>query len=290
MKITVFTPTYNRGDLLPILYNSLVEQTYKDFEWVIVDDGSTDTTEAIVKDWLVENIIKINYYKQKNGGKHRAINKGVDLAKGELFFIVDSDDYLPTTALKIVNEKYKEAKGKYEIAGVAGRRMFKDENIVGSNNFKEILTNSIDIRYKYNVTGDLVEVFEVEVLKQYPFPEFDNEKFCPEATIWNRIAVAHNLYFFNEGIYVTEYIAGGLTANIVKIRMQSPQGAMLCYSELEKHTIPFLQKIKANTNFWRFSFNSNFGFFKRLKMVSSYLSVFGIPIGFIMYLKDKKSI
>ena len=92
--ITIFTPTYNRAYTLPKLYESLKIQTNQNFDWVIVDDGSTDDTEVLIKSFIDEGIIKITYIKQKNQGKHIAINTGVTLAKGDFFIVIDSDDYL----------------------------------------------------------------------------------------------------------------------------------------------------------------------------------------------------
>ena len=93
--ITVFTPTYNRKSFLPNLYHSLCSQTFRNFEWLIVDDGSTDCTEILIQEFQQSKEINIRYYKQPNGGKHRAFNVAVDMAKGEIFSIVDSDDIFP---------------------------------------------------------------------------------------------------------------------------------------------------------------------------------------------------
>ena len=105
MKVTVFTPTYNRAYIISELYESLKKQDFTDFEWLVIDDGSEDHTEDLFKQWQNEyNDFPIRYYKVNNGGKHRAINKATELAKGELFFIVDSDDKLVSDALeKIVS-------------------------------------------------------------------------------------------------------------------------------------------------------------------------------------------
>lgn len=287
--ISVFTATYNRGYTLTKLFESLCNQSMKDFEWIIVDDGSTDNTEEIVSQWINSNPIRIIYYKQKNGGKHRAFNKGISLAKGNLFFNVDSDDYLLPSSLEIITEKYLTCKNIPNIGGVAGRRIYYDGKIVGNQPFNEIISNSIDIRNKYKVTGDLVEIFELEKLKEFPFPEIENEKFCPEALIWNRFASKYKLLFFNQGIYVTEYLPDGLTAKITKIRMQSPVASMLFYSELEKYDIVWLQRLRANINFWRFSFNGETPFINNFKRVKFFNSIIGLPIGFVMYLKDKKT-
>ena len=289
MMLTVFTPTYNRADLLPRVYKSLLRQSYTDFEWIIVDDGSTDATQQIAEHWHAENKIAMRYYKQVNGGKHRAINKGVSEAKGVLFFITDSDDYLPENALATVVNNYKMAKQKYAISGVAGRRMFDDGSIVGSDNFSELVCSSLDIRYRHKVSGDLVEVFETDILRKFPFPEIDHEKFCPEALVWNRIAQKHQLYFYNEAIYVTQYIAGGLTANSIKIRMNSPLASMLCYAELASYEIALTQKIRATINFWRFSFCSKISFYHKVQKVPFIFSILALPLGFFMHLNDLKN-
>ena len=108
MLITVLTPTYNRAKLLERLYQSLCQQTYQDFEWIVVNDGSKDHTNEVVQSFVAEKKINIIYIKQENGGKHRAVNSGVKVAKGELIFIADSDDWLPFNAIEIVMEKYKD--------------------------------------------------------------------------------------------------------------------------------------------------------------------------------------
>ncbi len=288
IKITVFTPTYNRSRLLKRVYESLLQQTNFSFEWIIVDDGSVDSTEELITDFIAEQKIPITYFKQENKGKHFAINKGVQLAKGELFLILDSDDELPVNSVKQILEHYDTVKNLHLIGGVSGRRNNADGSIVGNDIVKSIVSNSLKIRFSYKITGDLVEVFKTEVLKEFPFPEIKNEKFCPEALVWNRIAQKYNLLFFNSGIYTTEYLPDGLTAKIVKIRMTSPVASMICYSELASYEIPFIQKIKATLNYWRFSFNSSESFSMKMKRVNPIISLFCFPLGYIMYKNDKK--
>ena len=116
--ITVFTPTYNRGYIISELYESLTQQTFKNFEWLIVDDGSSDETESIINQVIKENKINIKYKKQKNSGKHVAINNGVSDASGELFFIVDSDDYLSSDALEKLEKRFQDIKHNSEVAGI----------------------------------------------------------------------------------------------------------------------------------------------------------------------------
>jgi glycosyltransferase involved in cell wall biosynthesis len=289
--ISVFTPTYNRAPLLKIVYESLVLQNNSNFEWLIVDDGSTDGTEELINTYKTEAMFQIIYYKQANKGKHFAHNKGVQMAKGDLFLILDSDDSLPQHAIQQILEKYESIINNPQLGGVAGRRNYSDGTIVGGGVFDDLISNSLDIRYVHKVTGDLVEVFRTAILKEFPFPEIENEKFCPEALVWNRIAQTYDLLFFNAGIYTTEYLSNGLSAKIVQIRMESPIATMMCYSELEKYKIPMNQKLKANINFWRFSFNTKkYSFFQNIQKVNYFLSLIGYPLGFFMFLKDRKHI
>ena len=253
MLITVFTPTYNRGYLLPRLFSSLRNQSFKDIEWLIVDDGSTDNTHDVVMAFIEENIIPIRYVFKRNGGKHRAINEGVKHAKGELFFIVDSDDMLPTNALKRVAEVYRQIKEDRSFGGAAGGDAYPSGGIVGSGLATPVIDcNSIDIRSKYHVTGDLSEAFRTDVMREFPFPEIEGEKFCPEVLVWNRIARKYKLRYFNEAIYIAEYQPEGLTARIVEIRMKSPTATTICYAEMVSLDIPFKDKVKAAINYWRF--------------------------------------
>ena len=122
-KITVFTPTYNRAYIIETLYRSLQRQTYRDFEWLVVDDGSADNTKELFEAWQQEdNFFPIRYVKQENGGKCRAINKGLELADGELFFTVDSDDYLTDDALEKVAAWDAELPNKEQYCGFVGNR------------------------------------------------------------------------------------------------------------------------------------------------------------------------
>lgn len=288
MKISVFTPTYNRAPLLKRVYDSLIVQSNTDFEWIIVDDGSTDDTKDVVADFMAEIKIPIIYFKQENKGKHFAINQGVRLANGDYFLILDSDDALAHEAINQILESINLIVAIPNIGGVVGRKIYFNAKLIGQPIGNNIISNALDVRYKHNVNGDLAEVFKTKVLREFPFPEIENEKFCPEALVWNRIAQKYNLLFSDIPIYQVEYLADGLTAKIIKIRMTSPIASMICYSELASYNIPFVQKIKANLNFWRFSFNSQESFVTKMKRINPMLSLFCFPLGYIMYKKDKR--
>ena len=288
MLITVFTPTYNREQLLSRLFTSLQEQSFKDFEWLIVDDGSTDNTHDVVVKFVEEGIVPIKYVFKRNGGKHRAINEGVKHAKGELFFIVDSDDMLPPDALKRVAEVYQQIKDDRDFGGVAGVDAYPDGRIVGSGLSAPVIDcNSIDIRSKYHVVGDLSEVFRTDVMREFPFPEIEGEKFCPEVLVWNRIARKYKLRYFNEAIYIAEYQPEGLTARIVEIRMKSPIASTTCYAEMVSLNIPLKEKVKTAINYWRFRFCCKG---KKTITKMGWLWKCVAPLGWLMHVKDLRMV
>lgn len=253
--ITVFTPTYNRGYIIKQLYESLIGQSYKDFEWLVVDDGSIDDTEEIFKTFIAEQKINIHYLKIENGGKHRAINKGLKLAQGNFFFIVDSDDYLPDNALERICFYTKQIESEKTFAGVCGLKIYPDGKKVGGEvNYKILDTDSISIREKYYVKGDMAEVFKTEILKEYPFPEFAGEKFISEGLVWSRIAEKYKLRYFYEGIYICNYLEDGLTKSIRKHHRNSPKGTMLFYNEMIRQKRNGLTKrLIAAINYWRYT-------------------------------------
>lgn len=287
--ITVFTPAYNRAHLLPRLFGSLEAQTCKNFEWVIVDDGSSDKTREVVEGYVSKASFPIRYFHQENGGKHRAINRGVMEAKGELFFIADNDDWLTYDAIEKTVSVFEFVKDDVTFGGICGLDSYADGKIVGSGLPGEIIdANAYDIRYKYHVTGDLKEVFRTDVMREFPFPEFDGERFCPEALVWNRIANRYKLRYFNQSIYFAEYQADGLTANIMKVRHNSPLASMTTYAELCHADVPFKERIKAAINFWRFTPKRYYSQCNEMHM-SRWQFIF-VPLGVLMRLKDKRQL
>ena len=189
-------------------------------------------------------------------------------------------------SLELVVETYQPIKHDISFAGVSGIDGYFDGRIIGSGLPDDSIDcNSVDIRYKFHVTGDMKEVFRTSVMKEFPFPDIEGEKFCPEALVWNRIAQKYKLRYFNKIIYKVEYQPEGITSNIVKVRMKSPITSMMCYAEMLDLNIPFKDKMKAAVNYWRFRlcYNGN----------SSYSKVSGLwnvvaPLGWLMHLKDKR--
>lgn len=254
--ITILTPTYNRASLLPRLFDSLLRQTNKDFEWIVVDDGSTDDTREVVANLKEKcgGAFPMGYVYKANGGKHMAINIGAERASGELLFIADSDDLLTDDALETVANSWHDISDDKSFAGIAGLDIAMDtREVIGSGLPQgHIDCNAIDIRYRHHVTGDMKEVFRTEVLREFPFPEFAGERFCPEQLVWFRMARRYRLRYINKPIYIADYQPDGITAGITRARMRNPSASMLTYAELTECPVPFLVKVKAAINFWRF--------------------------------------
>lgn len=283
MLVTIATPTYNRASLLPRLYQSLCKQTCKDFEWLVVDDGSIDNTKQVIDGFKKECKIDIKYIYKPNGGKHTALNLAVKKAQGELLFIADSDDWLPMDSIKKVKQYYDPIRGNGDYAGICGLDSYSNGSIIGTGLPKKIIDASyLEIRDRYQVSGDMKEVYRTSVLKEYPFPEIEGENFCSEALVWNRIASKYILRYFNEAIYTAEYQPDGITASITKARIKNPISTMMTYSEWIHYSIPVKRKIRYAINYWRFAFESK----KRIGISSWALLV--APFGWILHLMDKR--
>ena len=164
-----------------------------------------------------------------------------------------------------------------------------DEQLIGSGFPKDPMYESaLQFRYaeKSNVTGDLLEVYKTSVMREFRFPEIENEKFCPESLVWNRIANKYKLFCFNKVIYYRDYLEGGLTSKIVRIRMNSPIASTMTYAEMLDYNISLKWKIRSAINYWRFKYCIKN---KALKApdVKWYWRLFQI-IGLLMHLKDNR--
>lgn len=237
MKITVFTPTYNRAYIIEKLYKSLKEQTFTNFEWLVIDDGSSDETERLFAEWMKEEReFPIRYLKVSNGGKHRAINKATEHARGELFFIVDSDDYLAANALERLVFWERSLENDKRFCGVSGNRGSSVDRIHGTT-FEGAYTDATSLeRNARGITGDKAEAFYTAILRKYKFEEIEGEKFITEATVWDRMAYdGYKIRWFNETIYICDYLEDGLTTNIRKVFSENPKGTARYFKLQIKH-------------------------------------------------------
>lgn len=235
--VTVFTPVYNRKYMIGNLYQSLQKQTDKAFEWIIIDDGSTDGVYELLEGWQkAEPEFRIIIKKVINGGKHRAINIGVQMAASEAFFIVDSDDYLPSDSIEFINRHFNDIGEGF--AGIAGLRYYyRNDMQIGDTPYFDTYIDATNLeRGRYGLWGDKAEVYKTNVLKKYPFPEFENENFLSEEIVWNKIAkVGMKIRWYNKNLYYCEYLEDGLTSQGMDKLLKNPKGWAALISDAKEY-------------------------------------------------------
>lgn len=289
---TIFTPTFNRAHLLINVYNSLLVQTFSDFEWVIVDDGSTDETRALVDSWKSTAPFPIRYFFKNNGGKHTAYNQGVSEARGRLFLALDSDDScVPNTLARLWLRWNEIPEGKRNaFSGITC--LCKDIN---GDPIGGLLPSETIDGFPYRVLNELGRVGEMwgfhrtDILRQFSFPEFRGERFIPEALVWNRIGRIYKIRFINEAL--REYVLSpdSLSNSTVKIRARSPIGTCMYYKELAQLPSGLAVKFRALVNYSRFCFHQGLGVFNiSINSGSPIFCIPAIPIGYYFYLSDRR--
>lgn len=281
MFITVFTPTYNRRYTLPSLYNSLCRQTVKDFEWVIVDDGSTDDTKALIDSWIEENIITIRYFLQANSGKPMAHNKGVLEAAGEMFVCVDSDDYLRSDAVEVLKNNWDVNSGF--IGMLACRQRIDGTPITKFDD--RIISSQLGRAYRQHLlSGDTMLIYKTDIIRKYKFPFIEGEKFIPEGYLYNKLDQEGELLFLKEYLYICEYLEDGYTKNVDK----------LIYNNYKSYLLHINERIKLEDSLYYKFFDSvrydsvmiahkQKGIIKNA--INPVLAAIGLPLGLVIAIK-----
>ena len=283
--LTIFTPTYNRGYIIERLYNSLLHQTNYNFEWLIVDDGSTDDTKSLIEQWINEKKINIRYYYQENQGKPIAHNLGVENAKGDIFVCVDSDDYLTEDAVDIIITEYEKIKNLQQCTGIVGVCVTKEGKPVG-NNMPTIIQYSTlyDLYNKYKYKGDTILVYKLQIIRKYRFPKINGEKFIPETYLYDKIDSDGKLKIINDGIYVCEYLEDGYTNNSAKLIKNNPKGYIMCAKQRMEIAKTFYTRLKACAQYvlgnW---LNGSNNFIK--DSPKKFTTILSIPFAMYMYIK-----
>jgi glycosyltransferase involved in cell wall biosynthesis len=240
------------------LYDSLCCQTCQDFEWLVVDDGSTDNTEQLIAKFIEEQKINIRYLRKDNGGKHTAINLGAREAKGDLFFIVDSDDHLTCNAVELISSEWESYKANAKIGCLSFIR-------------------------------DRSEVLRTNLLRQIPFPEIPSERFMSEGYLWNNLARHYDTVYIDAPIYICEYLDGGLTKTGRSLRMKCPIGMM---ENCKAFFLPqYSTRIKTK-EMWLFIVYACCARYSLLKICKEsghpFMAALNMPFGLGLYLYWKK--
>lgn len=230
MKISVLTATYNRGDNLKKLYESLLKNKSDLFkvEWLIMDDGSTDNTKNVVQDFLSESKLDIKYFYHDNAGKMNSINELVNKATGDLMFTCDSDDYITGSALQIIFDSYE----KYKTENIYALCFHKDVDGDKIEKYKKDITTLFDMHFKDGKTGEEVLVFISKIRKQYVHKLEHDEKFITEARLYYEMDEKYNIACVNETIMMCNYNDDGYTKNIINQFKKSPYGYYMYFKEI----------------------------------------------------------
>lgn len=227
--VTVITPTFNRAVTLSRCWQSLKKQSNKNFQWLIIDDGSTDETLDLVNGLKKETKdFQIDYYWKINGGKHTALNFSHQYIKGDFVLILDSDDCLTVDAIDTILNEWKQNRNNSNIAGVTFMSGMKKDVPLAKMSQNRVLSNHIDFRINKKIVGDCCETLRTNVFKSYLFPEIKGEFFLGEGMLWTSVALKYETLYINKVIYIVpEYRPDGLTQAGRKMRLKNLQGALL---------------------------------------------------------------
>jgi glycosyltransferase involved in cell wall biosynthesis len=294
-EFTIFIPTYNRAGLLPRALSSIEAQTYRNFEVVIVDDGSTDDTAAVVAGWKAGVDFPVTYVMQSNQGKHAAHNKGLELATGRLFFNLDSDDRLLPDTLERIRRHWE------SIPEVERERFAGVEGLVGSMDGQRLLTipyphnpfdaSFLEVRYRLGIGGDKKHAIRTDIARRFPYPVFPGERHMRPSFTWKRISHEYVFRCVNEPFQQVEYQAEGLSSDRFRLRMRNPRGFQLYYLEdvtLHRPWLSRRQLRRSMVDFIRFSFHAGDGLIRQGRLVHcDPLWLMLLPAGFGRWLVDR---
>lgn len=243
MKYSFITATYNRSHKLVDLIDHMNNISYDHFEWIVVDDGSCDDTSEIFASAKLDEKIEFKYFRQKNSGKHVALNKAIDESKGVWLIVLDSDDYYIPECL--INLDLITKKLSPNIAGITSITLSEDGVVIGDKfpiDYQE--EHFFNFMYENNIKGDKTFIYKAAILKLFKFPVFENENFLPESIVINRISLNFKNAFVNIPLEVKEYQPDGLSAIMNTISKKNPLGTSLRYQELLLQKIKFFDRIK----------------------------------------------
>jgi len=257
---TVLTATYNRAHTLRSVYDCLVAQTFRDFEWLIIDDGSTDDTRELVASW--PEAFPVRYHWQRNGGKHAAMNAGVRQALGKFIVPLDSDDICVPHTMETFNRRWLEIPDPSRYAALVCLCCTPSGELVGKPFEKDPVDSfSFPVFWRLADNTEHWAMLRTDVLREFPYPE--GEKYVMESLVWNRIAHCYAIRYVNEPLRIYTPSPGGITERGKELLISSPRATRTYFKELAISRIPPLQRAKAALNLCRFGMLSLFAKLRR---------------------------
>lgn len=281
--LTIFTPAYNRGYTIHKCYESLKRQTDKNFKWLVIDDGSTDNTKALIMKWKEEADFEITYIYKKNGGMHTAHNTAYENIDTELNVCIDSDDYLTDDAVEIIVNEWQQVRSD-KLAGIGALDIFESGEVIGikfPNDLKQ--AKYFDIYNKHGVYGDKKFVYRTDLIKKFPYPEYEGEKYVGLDYKYKKLDENYELALVNKSICVVEYMEDGSSMNMLNQYRKNPKG--WCFFRLENLKIEkssLKYKFKECMHYVSSSIMSkNKNFIS--KSPQKLLTIISIPFGLALY-------
>lgn len=280
---TVVTPTYNRAHTLPNVYAALQAQTLRDFEWIIVDDGSTDATADLVAQW--RPAFSLHYHRRENGGKPSAVNLGISLAKGAYIVILDDDDTPVPEALAVFADMLATAPPDVGLVGCL--TMSASGAVIGTRlDAATVEITHLDAYSRRGFTGDKWLAFRADVARRFPYPVYDREKFVSEGIVFNRMSRAgYKARYIDKPLLIHEYLPDGLTQNHLKLKDRNPIGFIAYHAEnisgQDAALSPYY--LKSAANYYALLF-----FRARRPVVTALLLFSALPIGIAKGLLDRR--
>jgi len=251
VRFSVVTATYNRAHTLGRVYESLLAQTFHDFEWLVVDDGSTDGTRELVSSWKAS--FPLRYFWKPNGGQHTAMNLGVAAAEAEFLGFVDSDDCLLADALERFDYHWRQIPDPSRFYNVLGLCSRPDGSIVGKRFPAEVVdTFTLADTLRLLGPGDRCGMNRTAALREFfPYPE--GERFCPLGLIWHRLARKYATRFANETLMIVHASPDSYDRKFFALAASSPKATLTYYREVVHSPAPPLLRLRAAANYCRFA-------------------------------------
>ena len=223
--LTVFTPAYNRGYIIEKCYQSLCNQTSKDFVWLVVDDGSTDNTAELISEWQKkDNGFEIRYIYKENGGMHTAHNTAYEHIDTELNVCIDSDDSMPQDAVEKIVEFWRK-NGSCDYAGIIALDVYKKDGKTVGKDLPDKKSTTLMGYYNNGGSGDKKLIYRTDVITATPrYPEFDGEKYVGLAYKYHIVDETMELLIMNEPVCVVDYQDDGSSASMWKQYYKNPKG------------------------------------------------------------------
>ncbi len=295
IALSIVSPSYNKGKTIRRLFDSLIRQSSHEFEWIVINDGSTDDTVAKIKSFQTD-LFPIRFVDKHNEGLNRTYNLGVKMAQGDYLIRVDPDDYLTDDAVEQILKYRSMADNDDKLCGMTFLTKYSNGETVGYHPFSEVYRcNFADYRLIHHGKGDRFEVVKTSVSKKFPMLEIDGEKFCRETPMWYGMAVEYDTIYIPYPIYIREYNENSISANPVKNLSKNPIGAImgyvttLNYLETKRREGYHVNKetLRAGTNLYRFGLYSKNNLRKSLVNIPLRVKFLSVIPGVILHYIDR---